>query len=112
MDGEPALPYGEDLGRETAVVVEVEGDVVEARADEAAEEAQLAGLEQVVGIDAAPPRLPVGQPEAERHGARHQDAVPANREAEAEKGQRTESDGSGGVEHTASLIRPASSRVK
>src|SRR6266508_623044 len=112
VDGEPALPHGEDLGRKASVVVQVEGDVVEARADQAAEEAQLAGLEQVVGIDAAPPGLTVSQPEAKRHGARHQDPVPANRQAVTEKRHWTESDCSWGMEHTAFLIRPTRSGVK
>jgi len=56
MDGKPAFPHGEDLGREAAVVVEIEGDVVEARADQAAEEAQLAGLEQVIRSSGSMPR--------------------------------------------------------
>ena len=107
VDGEPALPHSDDLGREAAVIVEVEGDVVETRADEPAEEPELAGLEQIVGIYGAPPGLPVGQPEADRHGARHQDAVPAEGQ-----GAQLQDDGAGRVEHTASLIRPAFDAVK
>src|SRR3972149_2127815 len=77
VDGEPALPHGEDLSRVAPVVVEVEGDVVETRAHEPAEEPQLGGLEQTVGVDASPHGLAIGEPEARRHGAGHQDAVPA-----------------------------------
>ena len=91
----PALPHREDLGREAGVVVEVEGDVVETRAHEPAEEPQLGGLEQTVGVHASPHRLAVGEPEAYRHRARHQDAVPAEGQ-----GAQLQDDGAGGVEHT------------
>src|SRR5574342_279939 len=107
VDGEPALPHGEDLGREPPVIVEIEKDVIEAGADEPAEETKLGGLEQAVWIYAAAPGLTVGQPQTDRHGARHQDAVPAEGE-----GAQLHDHGAGGVEHAASLIRPAPSPVK
>src|SRR5262249_42081359 len=62
------------------VVVEVEQDVVEARSDEAAEQRQLGGLQQRVGIDAAPKSILMREPEPDRHGACHENAVPAERE--------------------------------
>src|SRR5438128_2354876 len=105
--GEPAPPDGGDLGGKAAVIVEVEGDVVEARADEAADEGQLRCLEQVVGVEAAPLGLVVGEPEPERHRARHENAVPA-------EGQGAELEGNGPrrVEHTGLVIRPGTDAVK
>ena len=52
------------LAGELAVVVEVEGDVVEARADEAAEQPQLGGLEQAARDRGRAAGVAMGEPEA------------------------------------------------
>ena len=80
--------------RDARVVVQVEQDVVQTRADEAAEERQLRGLQQRLRVDPAAERVAVGQPKPERHRRGHQDAVPAERERPDLDG-----DGAGGAEH-------------
>src|SRR5262245_49424189 len=80
VDGEAALPDREDLRRLARIVVEVEEHVVEPRADETAEERELGGLEERLGIEPAPLRVAVREPEPEGHRRRHQEPVPAKRE--------------------------------
>ena len=77
MDGKAAFPYREDFSGKTKVVIEIEGDVVEAGADEAAEKTQLGSFEHAVGIQPAPTGFAICEPESQAHRARHEDAVPA-----------------------------------
>ena len=87
VDGESALPDGEDLRGSHRVVVQVERDVVEARAHETAQERELGRLEEVLGVEAAAPRIAMRQPEPDRHRGGHEQAVPAQREG-TERGTR------------------------
>src|SRR5215470_12773263 len=103
VNGESALPYREDFSRVTEVVVEVEHDVIQSRADEPAEETELRGLEHAIGIETAATRLAIGEPEPETHRARHEDAVPAEAQ-----GTNLESDCTRRVKHTRHLYGPAS----
>ncbi len=101
VDGQAAFPHGEDLRRLTGVVLEVEGDVVEAGAHQAAEERELRGLEQRLRIESAAHCIAVGEPEPDGHRARHEDAVPAEGE-----GADLDSDGARGPEHQARIAGP------
>ena len=80
MDGEPAFPHREDLARVLTVVVPVERDFVEPRAEEAGQDRPLADRDDVVGRQSLAPRLPMAEPESDDDGERHQDPVPANDE--------------------------------
>src|SRR5215467_4816509 len=103
VNGEAALPHREDFSREAKVVVEVEGHVIQSRADEPAEETELRGLEHAIGIETASTRLAIGEPEPETHRACHEDAVPAEAQ-----GTELQSDRAGRVKHTRHLYGPAS----
>ena len=103
VDGESALPDREDLRGNHRVVVEVERDVVEARADQTAQERELGRLEEVLGIEAAAPGIAMRQPEPDRHRRGHEQAVPAERE-----GTDVERDGARGAEHRYSYTATAS----
>ena len=101
MDGESALPDGEDLRGSHRVVVQVERDVIEARAHETAQERELGRLEEVLGVEAAAPGIAMRQPEPDRHRRGHEQAVPAQRE-----GTGVERDGARGAEHRFLIRRP------
>src|SRR5262249_46442091 len=107
VNGEATLPHREDFSREAEVVVEVEGDVIQSRTDEPAEQAKLRGLEHAIGIEPAATRLVIGKPEPDSHRARHEDAVPAEAQ-----GTQLKSDRARRVKHAGSLIRPGFRAVK
>ena len=83
------------FARVLAVVVPVEGHLVEARARPGpARTAHCAGADDVVGRQALLLRLPVGEPEADDDRGGHEDAVPADHER-----AELEGDGAGRGEH-------------
>src|SRR5262245_24804080 len=98
MNRQTAFPDGENFSRVAEVIVEIEGHVIETRADETTQEAQLGRLQHVVGVQPASNRLAVREPEPETHGGRHENAVPAESE-------RTdlERDRAGRAKHTGPL---------
>src|SRR3989304_715183 len=94
VDGQAALPHRDDLRQRAAVVVPVEGDVVEPRPDAPARGGQPRGLEELLRTTPRAAGVAVGQPQPHSHGRGHEHAVPAD-------GQRADldEDGSGGGEH-------------
>src|SRR3972149_4251430 len=62
VDGQAALPHRDDLRQRAAVVVPVEGDVVEPRPNEPAQEGQLRGLEELFGVQAPAAGVAVAKP--------------------------------------------------
>src|SRR6266850_3539460 len=78
VHGEPALPDGDDLGRIAAVVVPVEGDFVEPRADEARQDGPLPDADDVVGRQPFALGLAVAEPEPDDDRRCHENAVPAD----------------------------------
>ena len=64
-----------EIGHRVTCVDPAYGEL--ARADEAAEQPQLGSFEHAVGVQPAPGRFAICEPESQAHRARHEDAVPA-----------------------------------
>ncbi len=78
VHGEPAFPDGDDLPRIPAVVIPVEGDLVEPRTDQTGQDRPLPGADDVVGRKIVSLGLAVAEPESDDDRGGHENAVPAD----------------------------------
>src|SRR5882724_1097214 len=96
VHGEPAFPDGDDLPRIPAVVIPVEGDLVEPRTDQTGQDRPLPDPDDVVGGEALTLGPTVAEPEPDDDRGGHENAIPADddgTELERDRARRAHHEG-------------------